>query len=339
MRAIVWQGPEQLEMGERPEPSDPGPDEVVMRPGAVGICGSEVEGYLGHMGNRSPPLVMGHEFAGEIVAAGPGAEQWIGNRAAVNPIEGCGHCALCRSGQENICPERTLIGVHFDGAFADLVRAPAANLRRLPKALDVRVGALTEPLANGVHAVRLGLAGFRASSAAVIGAGTIGLVTLQAALLSEIPSVAVIEPHDARRERARTLGAHSAHADGEAARGAVDRLGFDLVLDAVGAQVTRNMAIDLVRPGGRIVCIGLANDDTTLSFHSVVREQITIIGSYAYTMADFEQALEWLVGGRASLGDLAPVLPLEEGPEAFARLAEAPPDQVKVFLAGAGRGR
>ena len=337
MKAIVWQGPEQMEMGERPEPGDPGPGEVIMRPGAVGICGSEVEGYLGRMGNRTPPLVMGHEFAGEIVAAGAGAENWIGRRAAVNPIEGCGRCPLCRSGQENICPQRTLIGVHFDGAFADLVRAPVANLRALPDELDIRVGALAEPLSNGVHGVRLGLAGYRASTAAVIGAGTIGLVTLQAALLSEIPSVAVIEPQDARRERARTLGADSVHLSGEDARAAAGELGFDLVLDAAGAQATRAMAIDLVRPGGRVVCIGLATDDTTLSFHSVIRDQITIIGSYAYTMGDFEQALEWLAGGRASLGELSPVLPLEEGPDMFARLAEAPPDQVKVFLAGAGR--
>ena len=340
MKAIVWQGPEQMEIGERPEPAAPAPDEVVMRPGAVGICGSEVEGYLGHMGNRTPPLVMGHEFAGEIVAAGPGAERWVGTRATVNPIEGCGHCVLCRSGHENICPERTLIGVHFDGAFADLVRAPAANLRELPDALDIRVGALTEPLANGVHAVRLGVGGFDVRSAAVIGAGTIGLVTLQAALLNEIPSVAVIEPQDARRERAGSLGAHAVFADGESAREASgpDQLGFDLVLDAVGAQATRAMAVELVRPGGRVVCVGLAADDTTLSFHTVVREQITIIGSYAYTMADFEQALQWLSGGHASLGELAPVLPLEEGPDAFARLVKAPPDQVKVFLAGAGRG-
>src|ERR1700760_3048830 len=99
-----------MEIGERPEPPEPGHDEVVIRPGAVGICGSEVEGYLGHMGNRTPPLVMGHEFAGEVVAAGAGAEGWLGARAAVNPIAGCGHCRLCRAGQENICPERTLIG-------------------------------------------------------------------------------------------------------------------------------------------------------------------------------------------------------------------------------------
>jgi (R,R)-butanediol dehydrogenase / meso-butanediol dehydrogenase / diacetyl reductase len=337
VKAIVWQGPEQMEIGERPDPPDPAPDDVLLRPGAVGICGSEVEGYLGRMGNRTPPLVMGHEFAGQVVATGPGAEEWAGRRVTVNPIEGCGHCALCLSGQENICPRRTLIGVHFDGAFADLVRAPAANLRALPDGLDIRTGALAEPLANGVHAVRLGLAGHSARSAAVIGAGTIGLVTLQAALLNEIASVAVIEPVEARRERARSLGAHAVFADGDAARGAAGELGFDLVLDAAGAQVTRSMAVDLVRPGGRVVCVGLAADETTLRFHTVVREQITIIGSYAYTMEDFEQSLDWLVSGRASLGELAPVLPLEEGPAAFARLAHSPPDEVKVFLAGAGR--
>lgn len=85
------------------------------------------------------------------------------------------------------------------------------------------------------------------------------------------------------------------------------------------------------------MCIGLADDETALGFHAIVRGQIAILGSYAYTMADFERSLEWLVGGQASLGELAPVLPLDQGPEAFARLVEGPSDQVKVFLAGAGR--
>ena len=331
MKAVVWQGPERMEVAERPAPSEPGVDEVVLRPGAVGICGSEVEGYLGHMGNRTPPLVMGHEFAGEVVAAGPEAEPWLGTRVTVNPIAGCGHCRLCRAGQENLCPERTLIGIHHDGAFADLVRAPAANLRRLPEGMDIRVGALTEPLANGVHAVGLGLAGaHEVRHAVVIGAGTIGLVTLQAALLSGIEHVAVIEPHDARRERARELGAHAVHAESPKS----EPPGVDLVLDAVGRQTTRAMAVELVRPGGRIVCVGLADDDTTLSFHEIVRGQLTITGSYAYTMADFEQALQWLADGRATLGELAPVLPLEEAPDQFARLAEGPGEEVKVFLAG-----
>jgi threonine dehydrogenase-like Zn-dependent dehydrogenase len=342
MKAIVWHGPQRMAIEERPEPRDPGAGELIVRPEAVGICGSEVEGYLGHMGNRTPPLVMGHEFAGVVVAAGEGAGAWEGARVAVNPLAGCGHCRLCRAGQENLCPRRTLIGVHHDGAFADLVIAPAANARALPDGVPARVGALVEPLANGVHAVRLGLAGDPVSRAVVIGAGTIGLMTLQAAVLSGIEHVTVLEPHAQRRERALALGAHEAFGDAgavlEAARGATEGLGADLVLDAVGAQATRATALTLLRPGGQAVCIGLAADDTTLGFHGIVRGQLGLRGSYAYTMADFERALDWLVAGRASIGELDAVRALEDGPEAFARLAHGPPPAaVKVFLAGAGR--
>jgi 2-desacetyl-2-hydroxyethyl bacteriochlorophyllide A dehydrogenase len=314
---------------ERPDPEDPGAGELILQPEAVGICGSEIEGYLGHMGNRTPPLVMGHEFAGRVVAAGPDARELEGARVAVNPLRGCGHCALCRAGLGNVCPDRRLIGVHVPGAFADYVRVPAADARVLPDGVSARLGALMEPLANGVHAV--GLAGPGVEYAVVLGAGTIGLVTLQAALLSGIPRVEVVEPHDARRERAARLGAHAVHA-------APPEDQPDLVLDAVGAQATRGAGLDILRPGGTLVCIGLAADDTTLGFHGVVRNQHRIQGSYAYTMADYEQAHEWLVSGRASLGDdLTDVLPLDAGPEQFARLAQGPPAEFKVFLAGTGR--
>ena len=92
MKAIVWQGPSEMTIEDVPEPDAPGPGELILEAEAVGICGSEVEGYLGHMGNRTPPLVMGHEFAGVVVAAGEGAEDFDGARVAVNPLSGCGHC-------------------------------------------------------------------------------------------------------------------------------------------------------------------------------------------------------------------------------------------------------
>src|SRR6188474_1968821 len=171
MRAIVWQGPNEMTVEEQPDPPDPGPGELILRPEAVGICGSEVEGYLGHMGNRTPPLVMGHEFAGTVVAAGEGAAELEGARVAVNPLSGCGECRLCRSGFSNLCKDRVLVGVHVPGAFADLVRVRAADARVLPDGVSARVGALMEPLANGVHAVRLAPGGVE--SAVVLGAGTI----------------------------------------------------------------------------------------------------------------------------------------------------------------------
>jgi len=325
VKAIVWQGPSEMTIEDVPEPEAPGPGELILEAEAVGICGSEVEGYLGHMGNRTPPLVMGHEFAGRVVAAGAEYSSLVGSRVAVNPLSGCGTCSLCQAGFSNVCRDRVLVGVHAPGAFADFVRVRGADARVLPDGVSARVGALMEPLANGVHAVRLG---GPAERAVVLGAGTIGLVTLQAALLSGIPSVAVVERHPERLARALSLGAVEVGSDRD----------FDLVLDAVGAEATRRLGLELLRPAGTMVCIGLASDDTTLGFHGIVRSQHRIQGSYAYTMDDFEQAHAWLVSGEAKLGDdLEPVLPLEEGPAQFARLAQGPPPEFKVFLAGAGR--
>ena len=339
MKAVVWNGPEEMAVEEVAEPTlEPGT--VIVRPEAVGICGSEIEGYLGKMGNRTPPLVMGHEFAGTVTEVGEGVdEDLVGREVAVNPLSADGTCPLCRAGYTNLCPNRKLVGIHSPGGFAEYALAPAQNVYPLPEGVEARTGALAEPLANGVHAVRLGLAGHFVEHTVVVGAGTIGLMCLQAAVLDGIPEISVVEPHEARRRQALELGARAAYASGEEARaaleGSTEGLGADLVIDAVGAEVTRKMAVEeLLRPGGRVVFIGLHDDDTTLSYHGVVRGQLDLQGSYAYTAEDYEQALEWLVDGRAGIGDLPPVLPLEEGPNAFAELVRGPSSRIKVFLAG-----
>jgi threonine dehydrogenase-like Zn-dependent dehydrogenase len=339
MKAIVWNGPEEMAVEEVPEPIvEPGT--VIVRPEAVGICGSEIEGYLGKMGNRTPPLVMGHEFAGTVTEVGEGVdEDLLGREVAVNPLSSDGTCRLCRAGYTNLCPNRRLVGIHSPGGFAEYALAPAQNVYPLPEGVEARAGALAEPLANGVHAVRLGLAGGFVEHAVVVGAGTIGLMCLQAAVLEGIPEVSVVEPHEARREQALELGARAAYASGEEARealeGPTEGLGADLVVDAVGAEVTRRMAVEvLLRPGGRAVFVGLHDDATTLGFHDIVRGQLDLQGSYAFTADDYEQALEWLVAGSAGIGELPPVLPLEEGPGAFAELVRGPSEQIKVFLAG-----
>lgn len=343
MKAVVWNGPEQMAIEEVPDPRVEA-GMLVVHPDAAGICGSEVEGYLGKMGNRVPPLVMGHEFAGTVVEVGEGVDEGLlGRVVAVNPLASDETCRLCRAGLTNLCPRRTLIGIHHPGGFAERVRVPDQNAYPLPEGLPdaPRIGALAEPLANGVHAVRLGLAGEEAvEHAVVIGAGTIGLMCLQATVLSGIPRVHVVETHAARREAALGLGAHAVHASleeaWEALRADSEGLGADLVLDAVGAQATRRGAIGLLRPGGRVVLVGLHDDETALGFHGVVRGQISVQGSYAYTAPDYEVALGWLVEGRAGIGELPPILPLEEGPSAFAELVRGPSAQIKIFLAGSG---
>ncbi len=314
MRALVWHGPKEMSVDEVPEPTA-GPGEVLLAPEAIGICGSEVEGYLGEQANRTPPLVMGHELAGRVVSAG----EWEGRRAAVNPLISS---ASALPGIEQLVQDRQLIGVHRPGGFAELVAVPEHRLRPLPDGADARLGALAEPLANGVHAARIGRAGVEGGPVervVVIGAGTLGLMTLQAV---DAPSKGVVEPHEGRRAVALAMGA-----DEDVATGA------DVVFDAAGTPETRRLALDLLRPGGCAVLIGLAADEHPIAFHDVIRRGITIRGAYAYTDADYDTALAMLLDGRAGLGDLESVQPLEAGPDAFAELAGGPSGRVKVFLA------
>jgi (R,R)-butanediol dehydrogenase / meso-butanediol dehydrogenase / diacetyl reductase len=327
VRALVWEGPRLMEVRETAEP-ETRPGWVVVRPGAAGVCGSEVEAYQGLMPNRRPPLVMGHELAGQVIAAGPGVDgSWVGSRVAVNPIIGCGECAACRDAAPNLCPGRTLVGIQHPGGFAERVPVPVECLVPLPDGVDVRVGALVEPMANGVRAAGLALAAGRVERAIVVGAGMIGLACLQGVVLSGVPDVAVVEPSEARRALARQLGASRAFASLQEAEPDVD-----VVVDAVGTARTRRAAVELVRTAGACVLVGLHDDETPIPFHSVVRKSLTLRGSYAYTRAEFATALEWLAGGRAGIGDLTPVLPLEQGPEVFADLASGPSPSVKLFL-------
>ena len=326
MKALVWHGPNRMSVDDVAEPPA-GAGQVLVRTRAAGICGSEVEGYLGRMTNRRPPLVMGHEFAGTVVEAGEGVDRtWVGKSVAINPIVGCGACRYCAAGDRNLCPGRYLIGVGSPGGFATSTLVPERCLVELPDGMDARLGALVEPLANGVHAIRQG-APRGASTAVVIGAGTIGLGCMQAALLHGIETVVVLERHPVRREHALRLGAHEAHESGDQVKP-----GVDLVIDAAGADATRQLAIDLLAPAGTAIFIGLHSDQTPLSWHQVIRGNHTIRGVFAYSDDDFRQALDWLAAGRAGIGELSPVLPLDEGPAAFASLAAGPTADIKVFL-------
>lgn len=338
MKGIVWQGPERMTVEEMPEPEVEAGG-VILHTGAAGICGSEVEGYLGRMGNRTPPLVMGHEFAGTVVSVGEGVDpSWEGKRATVNPLLSCWRCRLCREGLDNICQNRTMIGIQHPGGFAEYVLVPESALREVPEDLDIEAAALAEPFANGVHAVRLGTERVgEVERAVVVGGGTIGIMCMQAALLRGIPHVSVVELHDGRRDQAERLGAHQVFVSGEEAieaeQAATDGLGADLVMDAVGAGVTRQLGADLVRPGGVAVLVGLHEDQTPIEFHNVVRRQVALQGSYAYARVDFDEGLRLLTENRGLIGELPPPLPLERGPDAFAQLVKGPSEQIKVFLA------
>lgn len=325
MKALVWLGPRRMEIRELEQPR-PGPGEVVVRTEAAGICGSEVEGYLGHMANRIPPLVMGHEYAGPVTEVGDGVEaSWKGLRVAVNPIVGCGRCAYCDAGDRNLCPDRHLLGIGAPGGFAGYSVVPERCLFAMPEGMDPRLGALAEPLANGVHVIRQ--AGPALGPVVVIGAGTIGLACLQAALLGGADSVTVVERHPGRRQHALALGARQAFADfAEVAPDA------GLVVDAAGSDATRQAAVDLLGPAGTASFVGLHSDETPLPWRRIVRANIRVQGSFGYADRDFRQALDWLAEGKAAI-PLSELRPFEDGPAAFETLAAGPIDEIKIFLA------
>jgi (R,R)-butanediol dehydrogenase / meso-butanediol dehydrogenase / diacetyl reductase len=211
---------------------------------------------------------------------------------------------------------------------------PAERLRPLAVGVDPRLGVLAEPLANGVHAARIGQSGVEGGPTGhvvVIGGGTIGLMTLQAAMLGGAEWAGVLEPNADRRAAAAALGATATFGDEAELRATI--AGVDLVFDAVGLVATRRLALELLRPGGCTVMIGLHSDAAPVDFHPLVRRGLTVRGSYAYTDADYDAALQLLLDGRAGLGELEPIQPLADGPDVFAELAAGPTTRLKVFLA------
>src|SRR6266571_3454317 len=209
MQALVYPAYGELEVREVPEPI-PGPGEVLVRVGACGICGSELGSFAARSPRRVPPLVMGHEFAGTVVALGEGTVGVReGDRVVVNSLVHCGACDLCRRGSTHLCRNRQIFGMNRPGAFAERVAVPAAIVYPMPAAMSAVQGALVEPLANGIHVVSLASRN-PMESVVVIGAGPIGLMCLQAALRKGAERVGVSEPNPERRAVARMLGAAAA---------------------------------------------------------------------------------------------------------------------------------
>lgn len=308
MQAMVFTRPGTVENLDVAEP-EAAAGEVLLDVAAAGICGSELHG-IARPGFREPPLVMGHEFSGQAAD---------GRRVVVNPIVSCGACELCSGGQEQVCRERSIIGIHRAGAFAERVAVPARMLHELPGDLTWVQGALVEPLANGLHA--WDLAGRpRASRVGVIGAGTIGLVCMLAAL-SEAAEVTVVDLEPSRLSTARALGATTTASEltGE----------YDVIIDAVGVAATHAASVRHLRPGGTAVWIGLMGTDPAFDATELIRQEKRVLGTFAYPDRVFAEAVE-----RIRTVDLGWVhtFPLSEGARVFTELMNGRADVIKAVL-------
>jgi L-gulonate 5-dehydrogenase len=332
MKAARLHGARDLRVEHVPDPR-PGPGEVVVRMVAAGLCGTDYEIWSGAR-PVTYPRVMGHELVGRVEAAAPDvARVSPGDPVVVEPNYSCGHCALCREGNRNLCLSRITIGINADGGFAELVRVPERCCWRAPKGTGTDALLLAEPLAVVVRAVARGEPR-PGETAAIVGAGTLGLLALQV-LRDRGVRVMVTSRSRRRFALASELGADATHAtvDGplaDAAQRFSGREGIDLVVETAGTAEAVTHALELVRPGGRIVLTGLPHEPTSVSFFSVVRREVTLTGSMIY-QNEFPEALRLVDRGAVRTAPLiSHRFGLDRIGEAFA--AHADPSSIKVAL-------
>lgn len=336
MRALVARPGGGLEVDEVPRP-EPGPGEVRLRVDACGICGSDL--HLQGAGLYLPGLVPGHEFAGVVDDVGAGVTDFApGDAVAVEPFRSCGRCRECREGRDPCCPEAQLLGVHLPGGLAEYVVAPARRLYRAPADLPPAVAALAEPAAVAVHGLtRLGPE--PPERLLVLGAGSIGLLTLLAARAAGVPEVWITARHDHQAALARDLGAKRVLREAEAGAAALaDLEPFDAAVETVGGRAaTLPDAAAAVRPGGVVSVVGFFMGAVSLDALPLMLKELTLAWSYCYhrggARADFAAALELLDARRQDAARIAThAVPLAEAPRAYALAADKTAGVVKVSV-------
>lgn len=330
MKALVYEGPRLMNMREVAVP-ELQPDEVLIRVERVGICGSELGGYLGHNSLRKPPLIMGHEFSGVIEKVGSQvtAKFQTKDRVTANPLVTCGHCRYCRNGQSQLCGERSLLGAHRPGAFAEFVAVPAKNVYHIDEHISFEEGAFAEPFACAVHVCRI-LTLTPTDRLLIYGAGPIGLLALQAAQVYGLQNIVVIDLNEERLEIARELGGIGVTSLDELESPLTGE--FDAVIDAVGAEITRKNSIQAVRPGGKIVFTGLHAAESQLQINDMIRSEVMMMGAFAYSQEDFETALLWIGQGRVNMLPWVEKASLSEGGNCFEKLISGPGKVAKIIL-------
>jgi 2-desacetyl-2-hydroxyethyl bacteriochlorophyllide A dehydrogenase len=316
------------------------PGGALLRVRACGICGSDLHTLRG---NRPPKTQLGHEIAAEVLDVDSGAGLRAGDHVAVEPFVSCGQCTYCLSGNYNHCSTSKFVGYSLPGGYAEYLQLPAAHrLHKLPADLPWDQSALTEPLAVGVHALRIaGIAhGMRV---VVAGAGTIGLMALQAAKAMGATTTGVLAKYPHQAALALALGADVAVLTSEP--DAVQRLtselggGADIVIEAVGAQsLAPVQALDAARHLGTVVLTGVFTGEVPVNFATIVNKEIRLLGSNCYSLGpdqrrDFEVAIALLASGQVRA---EPVIthryPLSRAPEAFATSLDKHTGVVKAIL-------
>jgi 2-desacetyl-2-hydroxyethyl bacteriochlorophyllide A dehydrogenase len=320
--------------------SDPGParaGNVIVRPEAVGICGSDFHLFSGDVGALSGarhfyPRIQGHEVSAIVEDPGDAATVDKGDRVAIWPLLACGDCYPCRVGRPNVCPRFRLVGVHLDGGLQQRLEVPASTVFGVGD-LDPDCTAFVEPASVAVHALARG--GLEPGEQVVVfGAGPIGLATTLAAAAAGA-RVTTIDPVPARRDLAKRLGAERVTSESEAdeAGGEAGHDAPPLIIETSGEPEVLPQAIDLVSAAGRVVVVGMSSAAVPIRPGVFPEKEIEVIGSSCATAEDFRNAINLVRANRASLAALfSHHFPLTRAAEAFEFAMNRPPDAIKIVV-------
>lgn len=338
MNALVYTAPQTVEFCTLPDPA-PLPGHVLVKVYAGGICGSDLIIYCGKHARSRPPLVMGHEIYGEIVEAGPGVSpQWTaGRKVAVNPLLYCGQCIACKELTPHLCHNLTLIGIDCDGAFSEYRNIPEANLVAADAMPSIKLGALVEPMAVAVHAVKRCGAKL-GEKVVVIGGGAIGMLTALLLQQTGVENLAVFEvnPHRIRRGKALGLNMQNARevnpvdfvAEWTQGRGA------DRVVEASGVGSQYAMLPHLAKAHGTVLFLGVPKEPPLFSITASVYKELTYTATRVYEEVDVHTAVALLCKEQyRHFEDVATGwFSLQQGTEAFTAAQDPTTDQIKVLI-------
>jgi len=337
MKAAIWYGGKDVRVEEIPEP-DVGDCDVLVRVRAVGICGSDLHAYEGISRRRVPPLVMGHEIAGEIADTGRDVKGLKRNdRVVVYPVLSCGECEYCRCGNENLCRDIRFMGLHVLGGFAEYVAVPADRCYKIAPGLAFEKACLTEPLAVAVHVADSSRMRVN-DSILIIGAGAVGSMITQVVRLRTSGQIIVTDILDSRLDLAKKLGADVAINSRE--KDAVEEIltltdgkGVDVSIEVVGIQSTVQQALASVKKGGTIIAVGLLEKNMEIDMMRVVTNQLELHGSYIYSDYDFRSSISLIANDKVNLQPyLTHIFALEDAQKGFEEMTTNKENVLKVIL-------
>ena len=339
IRRVVVTKPGVVEIEEAAEPV-PGPGEALIGMRVVGICGSDVHAVHGRHPFITLPYHPGHEVVGTVEATGAGVELGVGQRVVIEPILACGACKYCRDGRYNLCATMTFFGCTAPtGGLAERFVVPADRAVPVPDGINDALAALIEPLSTPVHAVHLAGPDLTGKTVAILGAGTIGLLTLVAARAAGAERIAVSDTQPAKLALARRLGAASVHDPTDT--GMVDAIRADLgtsadvVFDCVARQQTIDQALAIAFKGGTVVVVGVPGGPVTVALPEIQDLQVRIQGSATYTRADVTRAIDMLAAGLVDEEDFVTArFPFDRAGDAFAEASGG--HQIKVIVTAQG---